>query len=103
MRLILQIFCLSHINKSIGTFYESEYFKQGEIAQWIRDGLLSRYGLFKRHSIGLTYMLEPREDQFDSMLAPVDGNLYQEVKKRMFTSPDAFTRLKNWKELYENK
>jgi hypothetical protein len=51
--------------------------------------------------IRLTYAMLPSEELFDSMLAPEDGNLYGSVVKRIYSAPNAFTRIGNYKEIYE--
>jgi hypothetical protein len=50
--------------------------------------------------VAFTYALAPPEDLFDSMLAPSDGNLYKSIVNRIYNAPNAFDRIKNWKELY---
>jgi len=55
----------------------------------------------KRHAVAYTYALSYEEELIDSMLAPTDGQLYKSIVQRVYSSPNAFERISNWKELYE--
>jgi hypothetical protein len=51
--------------------------------------------------IRLTYAMVPIEELFDSMIAPADGNLYGSVVKRVYNAPNAFSRISNYKDIYD--
>lgn len=53
--------------------------------------------------IAFTYCMMPSEELFDSMIAPLDGQLYKSVVNRIYNAPEAFSRIPTWKELYQNK
>jgi hypothetical protein len=55
----------------------------------------------KKHAVAYTYSLLYEGDMIDSMLAPSDGQLYKNIVQRVQSSPHAFERISNWKELYE--
>lgn len=59
-------------------------------------------GAFKKHAVAFTYCFNPAEDLVDSMLAPQDGDLYRSISQRIYASPAAFERIRNWRELYES-
>ena len=52
--------------------------------------------------IALTYAFRPVEDLFESMIAPLDGDLYKSVVQHVYSAPKAFERSENWKEIYQN-
>lgn len=56
----------------------------------------------KRHTVALTYAFNPREDLFESMLAPRDGQLYKSIIQKVYSSPRAFERIASWRDLYKH-
>jgi hypothetical protein len=68
----------------------------------IRDSISDLLPKLKKHAVRLTYCLLPPESMTESMIAPADGNLYKSVVNRIYSSPNAFERIGNWKELYES-
>ena len=56
-------------------------------------------GKLKRHIVALTYAFPPEENNFVSMIAPHDGDLYKSVVQRVFTAPKAFERISTWKDI----
>ena len=50
--------------------------------------------------IKITDAFYPPEEFFDSMIAPVDGDLYKSVINRVYTSPKSFERMDSWRSLY---
>lgn len=68
----------------------------------IRDSISATLAAFKRHAVAFTYAFAQSEDMVDSMLAPQDGMLYKSIAQRVYTSPAAFERIKNWRVIYED-
>ncbi len=67
----------------------------------VRNTLKKSLAELKRHAVALTYGMYPSDDLFDSMIAPLDGDLYNSVVNRVYTAPKAFERSKTWRELYQ--
>ena len=51
--------------------------------------------------IKLTDSFYPPEEYLDSMIAPLDGDLYKSVVNSVYTSPKAFERMESWRSLYD--
>lgn len=51
--------------------------------------------------VALTYGFSPSEDMMDSMIAPLDGDLFNSVVNRIYSAPKTFERSENWRELYQ--
>jgi len=101
MSLMIKIAGAKMIQDDIAAWLEAEYFSPTQ-AQMVRDGIEGLLSQAKRHVIRLTYAMLPYEGLIESMIAPEDGRLYESVINRVYTSPDAFGRISNWKEIYQN-
>ena len=97
--LMLRLWVLNTIYADIGTWLEVEYFNSHQV-QLIREAIAVTCLKFKRHAVAYTYSFNPSEDVLDSMIAPSDGNLYKSIVQRTYSSPNAFDRIGNWRELY---
>lgn len=100
MLLQLRLDALTRINSDIGTWLEVEYFN-GHHSHMIRSGINKCISELKRHMVALTYSYFPYEEFMDSMLAPESGELYKSIVSKVHSSPHAFERIANWKELYK--
>jgi hypothetical protein len=101
MLLQLRLDALTRIQKDIGTWLEVEYFNISH-CQIVRSGITKCLEQLKRHMVALTYSYFPFEEFTDSMLAPENGELYKSIVSRVHSSPNAFDRIENWKELYKH-
>lgn len=80
---------------------EVNYLK-GEIhVNFVKNQIKHTMAKLKRHMVALTYAMEPREELFENMIAPKDGDLYRSVVQKIYTAPKAFERINDWKELYQ--
>ncbi len=50
----------------------------------IRDNIKKCMSKMKRHMVALTYSFYPREDIYDNMIAPRDGDLYKSVVNKVY-------------------
>jgi hypothetical protein len=87
------------MQQDVGTWLEVEYFNATH-AQIIKQQITKLCTQLKRHMVALTYAMLPSEENFYSMIAPADGQLYKSVVQRVYSAPGAFDRLPTWKELY---
>lgn len=96
--LLFQMSTLHKITKDMGQWFEYGYFtpEQGDM---IREHIKLVLSKMKRFAIGLTDTMRPGEELLDNMLAPNDGDLYKSIQNKIYSTPKAFERISNWKEL----
>ena len=100
LNLLLRLDALTRIFKGMSAWLEGEYL-DGSHVQMVREGIMKTNQAIKKHAVAYTYSILYDEDLIDSMLAPSDGELYKSIVQRVQSSPDAFSRISSWKELYE--
>jgi len=66
----------------------------------VKKGIPETCAALKKYAVPLVDAFYPLEDLMDSMIAPNDGNLYASIINRVYTSPKAFERTKEWKHFY---
>lgn len=100
LNLLLKLDALTRMFKGMSVWLEAEYL-DGSHVQIIREGIMKTNEAIKKHAVAYTYSILYDEELIDSMLAPSDGELYKSIVQRVQSSPNAFSRISNWKELYE--
>lgn len=100
LELLFRLDALTRVNSGLATWLEVGYLNQNH-AQFVRNQISVCLKGLKRHMVALTYGFSPSDDLTDSMLAPLDGDLYNSVVSRVYTAPKAFERSQNWRDLYQ--
>jgi len=93
LALLFRLDALHRINKDIGFWLEHHYFNPDVHPAMIRTNIKDCMTKLKRHMVALTYSFFPREDIFENMIAPRDGDLYKSVVNKVYQAPKAFERL----------
>ena len=102
INLLFRINALHKIQQDLGTWLEPEYLTSQHVTM-IKQGITKSCEKFKRHAVAFVNLLPPYGKQFDSMLAPEDGQLYKSIISRIYNAPNAFGRIENWKDLYHKE
>lgn len=95
--LLFRLSTLEKIMKDIGTWYEHGYLTV-EHGDMIREEIKNILPKMVKYAINLTDAMKPSDDDTESMIAPPDGDLYKSITNRIFTAPNTFSRIENWKE-----
>ena len=74
------------ISKDFGSFYEFGFLNH-EQGLLIKNEIKKILEKLKRFSVSLTDSMMPVEQLFDSMIAPIDGDLYNSITNKIYQSP----------------
>jgi hypothetical protein len=74
------------ISKDFGSFYEFGFLNH-EHGLLIKNEIKEILEKLKRFSVSLTDSMMPVEQLFDSMIAPIDGDLYNSITNKIYQSP----------------
>ena len=84
----------------MGNFRDGDYLTSDH-ADIIRSSIVRICADLKRHIIPLIETFYPGDELLDSFLAPGNGDLYGSIINKVYTSPNAFERIKNWQMIYQ--
>ncbi len=99
LNLLFQLYCATRIEADLGTFREGDYLTSDH-GDMIRSSILRLCSELKRHIIPLVETFYPGDDMMDSFLAPSNGDLYGSIVNKVYSAPNAFSKIKNWQVIY---
>lgn len=99
--ILFNLCTLTRIEKDLVTWLEHGYFTYDHV-EMIRNEIKVTLGKMKRFTAVLTDTMQPDDNLCDVMIAPKNGNLYDNIVKQLYSSPGVFERAHFWEDIVKS-